>query len=149
MTRPITNREIQRVTFVESLYNSIKKQTVKAIQDHNRFVTLAKSYVQDGLEQDECVELLMIDGLSREAAESYASMILAEAQPEDNDGLHEYSFQFDDIYGKRWSSHDIGRMIKAASEEEAWERAEELLGSDKGIESGIEPDKVISVNRVE
>jgi len=147
MTRPSTNRDMQRVTFVESLYNSLKKQTAIAISDHNKFIKVAKSYIDDGLEESECIELLMIDGLSRDAAESYASMVLSEEQRE-VDGLHEYAFQFEDIYGKRWSSFDIAKTVRAASEENAWEKADLLINEGRGNESGIEAEKIISINRI-
>jgi len=147
MTRPITNRDMQRVTFVESLYNSLKKQTAIAISDHNKFLKIAKSYIDDGLEESECIELLMIDGLSRAAAESYASMVLSEEQQE-VDGLHEYAFQFEDIYGKRWSSFDIAKTVRGASEEDAWEKADLLINEERGNERGIEAEKIISINRI-
>jgi hypothetical protein len=141
MSRPTTSRDIQRVTFVENLYNSLKKQTAQAIVDHKKMQSLAASYLQDGLDEEECIELLMVDGLSREAAESYASM----SQDKDLDVMDEYSFQFEDDTGKILSSHDIGKTIRAASTEDAWAKAEEYLYN----ESGIEPQKLISVDRVE
>lgn len=148
MTIPITNRDIQRVTFVESLYNSLKKQTAKAISEHDKFLKLAKSYVGDGLEESECIELLMIDGLSRDSAEGYTALAFSSTEPEEDSNLNTYAFQFDDIYGKRWSSYDIGKTIKASNDDEAWEKAEELISQDRGVESGIEADKLISINRI-
>ena len=147
MTTPITSRDIQRVTFVESLYSSLKKQTVKAIADHHKFLTLAKSYVNDGLEESECIELLMIDGLSRDSAEGYASQAVS-SKTNETDGLFEYAFQFEDLYGKRWSSYDIGKTIYASTDEDAWQKASELIDQEKGVETGIEPDKIISINRI-
>ena len=142
MTRPSTTRDIQRVTFIESLHNSLRQQASKAIEEQNKFVALASSYIEDGLEEDECIELLMIDGLSREAAESYTSRVLSEEPVKD--GLNEYSFQFEDTYGKMWSSYDIGRTVRASNESEAIEKADELLCSS----SDIEVNKILSVSRV-
>jgi len=142
MTRPLTDREIQRVTFVESLYNSLKKQAAEAIGEQGKFVVLASSYRKDGLEDSECIELLMIDGLSREAAESYVSMIDT-GVPEVGGGF-EYSFQFEDADGKRWSSYDINKTVRAATEDEAWGRAEDII--DKG--QLTDPGKIISVTRI-
>ena len=142
MTRPLTDREIQRVTFVESLYNSLKKQAAEAIGEQGKFVVLASSYRKDGLEDSECIELLMIDGLSREAAESYVSMIDT-GVPEVGGGF-EYSFQFEDADGKRWSSYDINHAIFASSNEEAWEKAEEVMLADPSIE----PERIVSIDRV-
>ena len=144
MTSPTTSRDIQRITFVESLHNSLKKQAVKAIADHHKFIALANSYIKDGLEESECIELLMIDGSSREAAESYASMATSKKAEEEHSGLIEYSFQFEDVYGKTWSSFDINKTVQAADDDGAWAKAEELIDKELSVES----NKVISVSRI-
>lgn len=143
MTRPSTSRDIQRVTFVESLHNSLKKQASAALADHKRFVALANSYIEDGLEESECVELLMIDGLARESAESYATMALSQEEIKEEQ-LPQYNFSFEDAYGKIWSSYDIGKVVEASNDDQAWERAEELLTS----ETEVEFQKVLSVSRI-
>jgi len=143
MNKPSTSMEMQRATFVESLHNSLKKQASKAIAEHNKFITLASSYVDDGLEESEAIELLMIDGLSREASESYISMALSK-EGSIQDDLQEYSFQFEDAEGRVYSSFDVGKTIRAASEEDAWSKALECLDD----QSGIEPEKILSVNRL-
>ena len=143
MSKPLTSMDKQRVDFVESLHNSLKKQAVKAIAEHKRFIALASSYVEDGLEESECVELLMIDGLSREASESYTAMVMSKETEQESPT--EYSFQFEDIYGTRFSSYDIGKIIHAATDEEAWAKAEEIIEE----ETTIEPQKILSVTRVE
>jgi len=141
MTRPLTSRDIQRVTFVESLYNSMKKQASKAIADHNRFVVLATSYIDDGLKESECVELLMIDGLGREAAESYATMALSHEEAREEQ-LPQYNFRFEEN-GKIWSSYDIGSVVEASNDDGAWEKAQDLLGDKYGDEYNL-----LSVNRI-
>lgn len=143
MSRPSTSMDMQRATFVESLHNSLKKQATQAIADHKRFIALASSYIEDGLDDKECVELLMIDGLSREASESYISMVQSNKEENSND-LSEYSFQFEDDNGMILSSFDIGKTIRASDDDEAWTRAEELLSS----ESGVENQKLLSVSRI-
>jgi len=144
MSRPITDRDVQRVTFVEALYSNLKKQAAVALADHDKILTLAESYLSDGLEQNECVELLMIDGLSRDAAESYVSKAMSQEELVADSGLYDYSFQFEDIEGKRWSSYDIGKLVKASSDEDAWTKAEEMLDAD----SDLELENVISVTRI-
>lgn len=143
MSRPSTSRDVQRVTFVESLHNSLKKQATKAIVEHKKFIALASSYLADGLEEKECVELLMIDGLSRDASESYVSMVQSNKE-EKHDDLVEYSFQFEDNRGAVWSSYDIGRTIKASDDDDAWTKAEEILST----ESSVENQKLLSVSRI-
>jgi len=144
MNRPITDRDVQRVTFVDALYSNLKKQAAVALADQQKLFTLASSYLHDGLEYGECVELLMIDGLSREAAESYVSKAMSQEELENVEGLHDYSFQFEDIDGKRWSSYDIGRLVKASSDKDAWNKAEEMLDS----EPDLDLEKIILVTRV-
>jgi len=143
MTRPSTSMDFQRVAFVESLHNSLRKQASEAIEDHQKFVTLASSYVKDGLEEYECVELLMIDGLAREAAESYTAMAVSEEEDIEED-LPEYTFQFEDSYGKIWSSYDVGKTIHASSDEDAWQKAESMLTE----EASVEFQKMLSINRI-
>ena len=128
-----TNRDVQRVAFVESLHTSMKvsslqKQTEKTIDAHNRFMTIASSYASDGLTESESIELLMIDGISREAAENYVSLAMCEEEMEQE--LSDYSFQFEDDYGKIWSSYDLNRTIKASNDDEAWKMAEEMIDPD-------------------
>jgi len=143
MTRPSTSRDVQRATFVESLHNSLKKQAAEAIADHKRFIILANSYIQDNLEEAECIELLMIDGLTREAAESFTSMALTQEEAKE-ERLPQYNFRFEDVFGRIWSSCDIGKTIEASNDNEAWEKAEELLAS----ETDVEFQKILSVSRV-
>jgi len=146
MTIASTTRDMQRATFIEGLHNSLRKQASQAMEEQQKFISLASSYIRDGLEEDECVELLMIDGLSRESAESYASMVLSEEETlADNlDDSDEYSFQFEDLSGNVWSSYDIGQSIRASSESEAMEKADKLLYASEDIEQ----NKVLSVNKV-
>lgn len=143
MSKPSTSRDMQRATFVESLHNSLKKQAEKAIVDQKRFITLARSYVEDGLEEKECIELLMIDGINREAAEGYISMAMSdkEASIDDSDG--EYSFKFEDDSGRVLCSYDIGRTLHASSPEEAWEQAEQIMTS-----MDIGASKLLNVQRI-
>ena len=147
MTRPATNRDVQRATFVESLHislqHSLEKQASKALADHKTFVTLASVYIDDGLSEDECVELLMIDGLGREAAESYTSMVTSKEIEIESEDFPEYSFQFEDSYGKIWSSYDIGKTVQATSDDDAWQKAEESVN-----DSGLEMHKILSVSRI-
>lgn len=143
MNKLSTNMDIQRTTFIESLNNSLKKQAQSAIEDNDRFVTIAKSYLNDGLDESECVELLMIDGINRETAEGYISMA------QDNglkikDSFPEYSFQFEDSYGKIWSSFDVGKTVCANNDDDAWLKAEELIHSDPSLEF----QNVTSVKRI-
>lgn len=144
MSRPSTSRDMQRVTFVESLHSSLKKQDARVLAEHNKFVTLASSYIDDGLDEKECIELLMIDGIARESAESYASMAL-DHEKKSKDTLADYSFQFEDNSGRILSSYDINKTVKAANDDDAWTKAEEFLFG----ESDVDPQKLLAVNRID
>jgi hypothetical protein len=138
-----TGRDLQRSEFVDSLYNSLRKKTAAKIDDHKKIISMASSYVSDGLEESECIELLIIEnGLSREAATGYVNMVRESSV--DNGNGDEYSFQFEDVNGKAWSSHDIGKILTASSESEAWEKAEKIIESIPNIEG----DRVTSVSKI-
>jgi len=143
MSKPSTSRDMQRATFVESLHNSLKKQAARAIVEQKRFIVLAKSYVEDGLEEKECIELLMIDGLNREAAEGYVSMALTNKEDSKDAGDGEYSFKFEDDNGRILCSYDIGKTIHASTDEEAWEQAEQLM---RDMDVGA--SKLLNVQRI-
>jgi len=138
-----TGRENQRTDFVDSLYKSLKIKVQAAVGKHNRLSVLASTFLSDGLDPQECVELLIIEGnISREAATAYINM--AQAQSPVTENGDEYSFQFEDSHGKIWSSHDIGITVYASSDDEAWEKAEETIFTNLSID----PDKVIGVDRI-
>ena len=142
MSKVSTYRDVQRATFVESLHNSLKKQAAKAINEQKRFITIAKSYVEDGLEEKECIELLMIDGLNREAAEGYTTMALTHKEASEDDTVKEYSFKFDDN-GKILCSYDIGKIIKASTDEEAWEKAEQIM-----VDMDLGASKLLNIQKI-
>ena len=121
----------------------MQKQSVKVLKDHERLITIAKSYVNDGLNESESIELLMIDGISREAAENYIS--LATCEEEDSNDTFEYSFQFEDDYGRIWSSYDINKTVRASSDAEAIKKAQEVFDPDVDIY----PSKIISIDRID
>jgi hypothetical protein len=141
-----TNRDRQRADFAESLYSSLKKEAKKAMKDHDKFTRVASSYIEDGLSEEEAVELLMIsDGLSRNDAENYISLANSDSDIYSDGELHEYNFRFEDDYGRIWNSFEINKTVHASTEDEAWIKAEEL--SDPDID--IYPSKIISVNRID
>lgn len=142
MTKLPTNMDEHRSTFIESLYTSLKSQSQKAVRDNNRFVVVAKSYLDDGLDESECIELLMIDGINREAAEGYVSM--ASLDESQNDLNSEYFFKFEDTYGRIWSSLDINRTIFAQNDNDAWNKIEDIINSDPSLEI----QSVLSVNKI-
>lgn len=144
MTKQATGRDIQRTTFIDSLHASLRKQAEKAIVDHEKFIKSASAYLSDGLDKSECIELLMIDGCGRDSAEAYVAMAVNNSEKVIEETGDEYNFLFEDIYGKTWSSYDIGKHVKASSEDDAWILAEELLFSNEDYE----PNRLLSVSRI-
>lgn len=144
MKKQTTGREIQRVDFVDSLYKSLKQKAQQAQASQQRWLKMASVYLDDGMEISECVELLEIDGLSREAAQGYANMAM-ENRDVGADGEHEYTFQFEDSFGRVWNSADLGRIVRASTDDDAWRKAEDIVFSDV---YECDPEKLISVNRV-
>ena len=137
-----TSKDINDSAFIENLYKQMKKQTQSAINEHNHMVEMAQMYLDDGVTESECAELLVIDGLSREAAANYVQA--AQDNNKSLDGQYEYSFSFEDVYGKVWSSYDINHYVYASSDEDAWEQAENKIFSDPSIE----PERVVSIDKV-
>ena len=148
MKNTITSRDIQRDNFVKTLYANIRRKTKKAIIDHNKMASRANTYLNDGLDPNECVELLILDGLTRDAASNYVEMAQDKNSDSDNkiiQNTNEYSFSFEDSFGKIWSSQEIHKTILASSHEEAWRKTEELLNDSEEYES----EKILSVELLE
>jgi hypothetical protein len=144
MSGPITSRDVQRSIFVESLHKSLRQQDAKLLKDYHRHASVAATYLEDGLAESECVELLMVDGLAREAAEGYTSMAMAGEIPVKDSSLTEFSFRFQDTYGDVWSSNDVGRIVLASDEDDAWIKAQEILKA----QTELEAEKLISISRI-
>ncbi len=140
MKKDQTAREVQRVAFVENLYKNLKRQTKAALDESHRWTKVASSYLDDGMEVEEAIELLMIDGLTREAATGYLN--LAHSTNADCD---EYMFQFEDTTGTVWNSSDIGKVIMASSDQDAWKKAEEIVFSEV---TDCDPERIVSVTKI-
>jgi hypothetical protein len=136
-----SNNDKARLEFVENLYKNLRKETQSALNYRNKLLSKANNYLDDGVTEEECVELLVIDGVERNIAERYVQLAQNSAL---KGGQYRYSFQFEDVYGKLWSSYDIGKEIYASNEEDAWEKAEEAILSD----TSIEPERVVSIDRI-
>ena len=142
MKTTITSNEIQRNDFIKNLYEQIKVTTKKEIAEHERFASIANHYMEDGLEPEECVELLIVDGLDRDAAAQYVDM--AFDCKEASEALDDYTFTFEDSRGRVWSSCDVNIIIKASCEDDAWQQAEDMITSSDNLEI----ESVISVEKM-
>jgi len=132
----------QRTLFVDSLYAHLKKEAEKVKVEYNKFASVAREYIESGLSDSEAAELLVVDGLDRDAALGYVTM--ARDGGVGGDDEQEFSFVFEDIYGNVYSSHDINRTVTASTDEEAFQRACTLIGDD----SHYEIQSILSVERI-
>ena len=137
-----TSEDIRRLAFVEELYKQLRLHTESAVEEHDQTIVKASGYLEDGVTESECAELLVIDGINRDSAESYVQA--AKSNSPESEGHYEYSFQFEDVYGKVWSSYEINNKIQASTDQEAWEKAESKIFADPSIE----PERIVSVDRV-
>lgn len=143
MKKIVTSRDLQRNDFVKSLYEKIHRNAVDAYKEHRKNAMKASSYLRDGLSPSECVELLILDGLTREASMKYVDMAEDAYEPEEA-GRYTYSFTFEDTHGRIWNSHEIGKIITADNDEDAWIKAEAFLGDDSQYESEL----IVSVDKI-
>jgi hypothetical protein len=133
----------QRTLFVDSLYSHLKKEAKSVKLEYNKFASLANDYVTSGLSESESVELLIVDGLDRDAAISYITMA-QDMGVEETEEDAEFSFVFEDSYGNVFSSYDINKTIFASTKEEAWKKAYSMTGDD----SEDEIHNILSINKV-
>jgi len=142
----------QRTLFVDSLYMHLKKEAQKVKEEYNKHASTARDYVESGLSESEAVELLIVDGLDRDAAKGYIAMAKdmgsgATGEDDKYNGYKdhkEYSFVFEDVYGNVFTSHDIDKVITASSRKQAFRKACSLIGDDNDYEI----QSILSVERI-
>ena len=111
------------------------KEAEKVKVEYNQYASTASSYMRSGLSESEAVELLIVDGLDRDAANSYITMAKDIGDVNIvNEEEQEFSFVFEDSYGNVFTSHDIDKTIVASSEPEAFKKACALIGDDNQYE---------------
>ena len=132
-----TSRDIQRSLFSRSL----REQLSKISDLQSGILKAAKEYLDQGMDIAETQELLLIDG--HEKSLIIACMKnLAESGDEIQETGKQWGFNVEDSYGRIVSSAELGIVITAANEEEAWSRAEQAM---EETESDRELDRVTDV----
>lgn len=141
MKKQVTNsREIQRSDFAKSLYTSLRKQAETLLEEQEEILSKTAEYLEDGLSEEECSELLIIEeGICREASICFIEKVKSGF----GKGLNEYSYSFEDTAGRVWSSFDIEKNVFASSEEEAWTKVSETLDE---ADLFIDFDHIVSVD---
>jgi len=133
----------QRTLFVDALYTHLKKEAEKVQDEYNKYASSAREYVTSGLSDSEAIELLIVDGVDREAAQSYITMAKEMGVSTEDEDI-EFSFVFEDVYGNVFTSHDINKTVFASSNSEAFQKACTLIGDDNEYEI----QSILSVERV-
>jgi hypothetical protein len=136
----------QRTLFVDSLYAHLKKEAEAVKKQYNKIASTARDYLESGLSDSEVAELLVVDGLDREAAMSYIEMVkeAGDFESEEGEENQEFSFVFEDVYGNVFSSYDIDKIVTASSEKDAFQKACSLIGDDNYYEI----QSILSVERI-
>lgn len=76
--KELTNIEKQSNDFADELYKKLIHDTKVAFKENKKFVVLASSYLSDGLTPEETIELLMVDGVTKDAANGYVQKVIDE-----------------------------------------------------------------------
>jgi len=145
----------QRTFFVNNLYKSLRMEDKKAKCEYEKKASVALDYLNCGLSEEEAVELMIVDGLDRDAAKSYVVMAkdmsgesecVQKIKDQDEEGNlgKEYSFVFKDSYGNTFSSYDIDETITASSKKEAMKIAWSMTGDDNPYEI----EEIITVEKI-
>ena len=133
----------QKTLFVDSLYAHLKKEAEKVKTEYTKYASTAREYLESGLSDLEAAELMIVDGLDRDAALGYIAMA-KDVGGCDSGEDEEFSFVFEDTYGNIYSSHDINITITASNETDAFIQASSLIGDDNEYEI----QNILSVDRV-
>jgi len=129
----VTPREFQRGIFLASL----RQQLNKVADAHDRIVTAAKQYFNDGLSENEVRELLLIDRHSPE-------MITAamERLSESDDAYQErWGFELEDHSGRILNQDDLGIEVEASTEDGVRAQAEQIVAEGSA-------DRVVRIFRI-
>lgn len=124
-TNKSTPTQVQSFNFVANLRQELDKMAQNCKK--NEMVKAAHEYIKTGMSKSETEELLQLDGF--EPIMVRAFMKSADFTEEVNDDASQrWGFDIEDVHGRIFSSSDdFGIVVRAASEQEAREMAEEEI----------------------
>jgi hypothetical protein len=134
-----TGRTIQRGMFEESVDRQM--DVIAHLATKNELSKAAEEYLSQGMNPDETVELLSIDGYDSSMSKACVAMILGGMGKTANE-VPEWGFEAEDAKGKIHTNFDQDLVITAKSESEALKKA-------KAIVEDRDLDKVTRVFRLE
>ena len=118
--------ELQRHLFASSLFREMDDLEKKADERNASVFKTAKNYIDDGFSNDDCVDLLILDGYSSQLAkECVASCSQPVSHSKEAEQTWDYTFR--DSNGKMWSSREVDQPVVASSEEEAIKIAKMII----------------------
>lgn len=124
-TLKATGRDVQRHMFISNLgkvFAEMDRMEGVVSSRNARLDSLASSYIDSGMNEDETVELLVEDGFDVEMARNYVSSIMREPEEE-----YMWDFLYETVNGKIRRGSDQGDLISASTKEEAVKIAQERL----------------------
>ena len=101
-------------------------------------VARAAQYREDGLDPDEVVDMLILDGFPADLCRSHVEMGRMASVGEDS-----WDFLYEDAYGKTWRGSEIGIRVGAESKEDAI-----VLAQTRLADAGILFERVVDAERV-
>lgn len=120
------NLDFKKADFIENFYKILKSKNQSAIKENQKNISLMKKYISYGLEEGECIELFVSNGMNRNIADSYFKLA-KEQNFDEQHNLKKYSFKFETEDQEIFNSFDIKKIIKASSYDEACDLAEKFL----------------------
>ena len=120
-----TGRDVQRNLFLGSL----RSQLTHLDDIHSNLMKSASEYLDQGMDYRETQELLILDGHNTEVVKACIAKLAESPSDEISEEGKKYGFNAEDGAGRTFSHADLGIVITASSENEAWEKAEEIVAN--------------------
>jgi len=140
-TNKATSREIQRSLFSDSLFGELEKMEMTAESRNATLAAAAAEYTEEGLDPDEVIDMLIIDGFPSKLSRKHVEMGIRAVASEPTEG---WDFLYEDGRGKIWRGSQLGMTVAGETREEAIDAARELVAS-----SDLKFERIIDAERIE
>lgn len=127
-TEKSTHRECQRRLFIDALYRELDKIAANADSRNSALESRANTLVNvDGLSEDSCVDMLVIDGFDSRLSRQCVASLMALRTGKTDDSISEYNYTFEDSRGRIFTGRELGETIEAQNKEEAYKMASDIV----------------------
>mgnify|MGYP006282954821 CR=1 FL=1 len=140
-TKRATSREIQRSIFSDSLFRELEMMERNAGSRNYRLAAKAMEYQDDGLEPDEIVDMLILDGFPAELSREHVMACAAASQIDTQGDL--WDFLYEDANGKIWRGSQMDMTVTGETREEAMSNAADLIAS-----GDIQLERIVDAERI-